>query len=417
MFIDKAKIFVRGGRGGDGCVSFRREKYVPKGGPDGGDGGDGGSVVLRADARLATLIDLHYRPHQRAQRGVHGRGSNCVGRRGHDVVVHVPVGTVVKEEGGDAIIADFDRDGAEVVVASGGRGGRGNARFASSTNQSPRFAERGEPGEERTLVLELKLLADIGLVGLPNAGKSTLLAAITAARPKIADYPFTTLSPNLGVVRLEEGVNFVVADIPGLIEGASAGAGLGHDFLRHIERTRGLIIVVDLSSTDPHNDCRTVLNELELYSELLVQKPRIIAANKTDLIGSDDTLDRLKAASSDPVFPISALKRKGLRELVWAAYKLRESYAEEVARHEEPEREYKFEPSFVVEKADDGFVVTGKNMDRLVRMFDFDNEEAVHYFQSRLHKMGVYAALRRAGARPGDRFRIAEFEFPYKQEQ
>lgn len=413
MFIDKVKIYAKAGRGGDGCVSFRREKYVPKGGPDGGDGGDGGSVVSRADRRLATLIDLKYRPHQRAQRGAHGRGSGCHGRQGRDLIIPVPLGTVVKDADRDTIIADLSRDGAEVVVARGGRGGRGNARFASSTNRGPRFAERGEPGEELTLVLELKLLADVGLVGLPNAGKSTLLAALSAARPKIADYPFTTLSPNLGVVRLEENVSFVVADIPGLIEGASAGAGLGHDFLRHIERTRGLVVIVDMSGADPAADYRTVLNELALYGESLTDKPRIVAANKIDIVGFDEKLELLKRVCSEPVFAISALQRTGLRELAFAAYRLRESAAEEELPTGEPLREYSFEPSFSVEKHDDTFVVKGKEVDRFARMTDFSNEEAAAYFHSRLRQMGIYGALRRAGAKAGDRVRIAEIELEY----
>ena len=413
MFIDEATIHVKAGRGGNGCVSFRREKFVPKGGPDGGDGGDGGSVVLRADKRLATLIDLRYRPHQRAQRGAHGRGSGCHGRQGHDLVTLMPVGTLVKVADGDTIIADLNRDGAEVVVARGGRGGRGNARFVSSENRAPRFAERGEPGEERTVSLELKLLADIGLAGLPNAGKSTLLAALSAARPKIADYPFTTLTPNLGVVRIEENVSFVIADIPGLIEGASAGAGLGHDFLRHLERTRGLIVIVDVSSADPVGDCSTVLNELALYNKLLAEKPRIIAANKIDLVNSDETIEALKSACAEPVFPISALRRIGLRELALAAYQLRESVVHEDVPPADPVKEYKFEPPFTVEKRDNAYVVKGKEVDRLARMTDFSNDEAVNYFQSRLRQMGIHAALRRAGAAAGNRVRIAEVELEY----
>ena len=413
MFIDKAKIYAKAGRGGDGCVSFRREKYVPKGGPDGGDGGNGGNVVSRADKRLATLIDLKYRPHQRAQRGAHGRGSGCHGRQGRDLVIPVPVGTVVKCEDADEVLADLNRDGAEVVVARGGRGGRGNARFASSTNRGPRFAERGEPGEERTLLLELKLLADVGLAGLPNAGKSTLLSALSAARPKIADYPFTTLNPNLGVVRIEENVSFVVADIPGLIEGASAGAGLGHDFLRHVERTRGLVIVVDVSGADPASDYQTVVKELGLYNESLIDKPRIVAANKIDMGSLDEKLEQLRQACAEPVFPISALRRKGLRELALAAYRLREAAAEQVLQSEESVRQYTFEPSFSVEKRDDTFFVTGEEVDRSAKMTDFGNEEAVDYFHSRLRQMGVYGALRRAGAKAGDRVRIAQIELEY----
>jgi GTP-binding protein len=416
MFIDEAKIYAKAGRGGDGCVSLRREKYVPKGGPDGGDGGDGGSVVLRADPRLATLIDLKYRQHQRAQRGAHGRGKGCHGRSGHDLVVRVPVGTVVKAADGREVLADLNRDGAEAIVAQGGRGGRGNARFASSSNKAPKFAEKGEPGEERTLRLELKLIADIGLVGLPNAGKSTLLAAISAARPKVADYPFTTLAPNLGVVRIEEDVSFVAADIPGLIEGASAGAGLGHDFLRHIERTRGLIVLVDISAADPVNDYETMLKELVLYSESLAQKPRVIAANKIDLMESDEKLERLRQACAESVFSISALRRIGLRELAMAAYRLRESVVNEEPQPEEPIKKYMFEPPFTIEEQENDFVVKGRAIERLATMTDFSNKEAVDYFESRLRKMGIHSALRRAGAKAGNRVRIAGVQLEYKQD-
>jgi len=416
MFIDEAKIYAKAGRGGDGCVSFRREKYVPKGGPEGGDGGDGGSVLLRADARLATLVDLKYRPHQRAQRGAHGRGKGCHGRTGHDLVVRVPVGTVVRAAEGRAVVADLNTDGVEAIVAQGGRGGRGNARFSSSSNKAPKFAERGEPGEERTLLLELKLLADIGLVGLPNAGKSTLLAAISAARPKVAEYPFTTLAPNLGVVRIEEDVSFVAADIPGLIEGASAGAGLGHDFLRHIERTRGLIVVVDISAADPVNDYETMLKELVLYSESLARKPRVIAANKIDLMDSDEKLERLRRACTEPVYPISALRRIDLRELAMAAYRLRESVVDEEQEPQDPIKEYMFEPPFTVEEQDNNFVVKGRTIERLATMTDFSNKEAADYFQSRLRKMGILSALRRAGAKAGNRVRIAAVELEYKQD-
>ena len=314
------------------------------------------------------------------------------------------------------MVADLNTDGVEAIVAQGGRGGRGNARFSSSSNKAPKFAERGEPGEERTLLLELKLLADIGLVGLPNAGKSTLLAAISAARPKVAEYPFTTLAPNLGVVRIEEDVSFVAADIPGLIEGASAGAGLGHDFLRHIERTRGLIVVVDISAADPVNDYETMLKELVLYSESLARKPRVIAANKIDLMDSDEKLERLRRACTESVYPISALRRIDLRELAMAAYRLRESVVDEEQEPQDPIKEYMFEPPFTVEEQDNNFVVKGRTIERLATMTDFSNKEAADYFQSRLRKMGILSALRRAGAKAGNRVRIAAVELEYKQD-
>ncbi|MEW5762825.1 MAG: GTPase ObgE [Bacillota bacterium] len=321
MFYDEAKIYVKGGDGGNGCVAFRREKYVPRGGPAGGDGGRGGNVVLRADAQLATLIDLRYRRHYRAARGAHGLGKNMHGRDGEDLVVRVPVGTVVRDAATGALLADLVTDGQEVVVARGGRGGRGNARFATSTRRAPAFAEKGKPGEERWVLLELKLLADAGLVGFPNAGKSTLIARVSAARPKIADYPFTTLEPHLGVVRVGEGESFVLADIPGLIEGAHRGSGLGHRFLRHIERTRLLVHVLDTAGSggrDPVQDFAVINRELAAYDPELAARPQIVAANKMDLPGAAANLERLREVLGEryEIYPISALTGEGLPRLV-----------------------------------------------------------------------------------------------------
>jgi GTP-binding protein len=299
MFIDEAKIFVRAGDGGRGCVSFRREKFVPKGGPDGGDGGKGGDILLEADANLSTLLDLRYRRRYSAPRGEHGRGSDQTGRDGRDTVIRVPVGTVVRAENSKAVVADLNRDGQRFVAARGGRGGRGNARFKSPTHQAPRHAEPGEPGESQWLDFELKLLADIGLIGLPNAGKSTLLARISAARPKVAPYPFTTLIPQLGIVRLREERSYVVADIPGLIEGAHAGKGLGHQFLRHIERTRLLIHLVDMSSVseaDPLSHFETVNRELFAYEPRLAAKPQLVVATKMDIPFAKPAWERFQPA-------------------------------------------------------------------------------------------------------------------------
>lgn len=296
-FVDYAKIYVKAGDGGRGCVSLRREKFVPRGGPDGGDGGKGGHVIFRAVKELNTLLDMRYRREYKAERGEHGMGSNRHGKDGLDMVIPVPVGTLIKDEGSGEMIADLDHDGAEVIAAHAGRGGLGNAHFATARRQTPRFAQPGEPGEEKSLVLELKLLADVGLIGLPNAGKSTLISVISAARPKIADYPFTTLVPNLGVVKMEETGSFVVADIPGIIEGAHNGAGLGFQFLRHIERTSVLLHLVDISdtvTTDPVEDFEKIARELVLYSAELPGKPLAVAGTKLDVVREGTRLRRLE---------------------------------------------------------------------------------------------------------------------------
>lgn len=317
MFIDRARIHLQAGAGGNGVIAFRREKYVPRGGPSGGDGGKGGDIYLQADPGLSTLVDFRYRHTYRAGRGQHGQGKNKHGAGGEDVVIRVPVGTVVRDAGSGELVADLVEGGQRVLVAKGGRGGRGNARFMTPTDRAPRRAEEGWPGEERWLALELKLLADVGLIGLPNAGKSTLLSRLSAARPKIADYPFTTLEPVLGVVWVDYGVSFVMADIPGLIAGAHQGAGLGHEFLRHVERTRVLAHVVDVSpGQDVLASMETVQRELELYSHGLAAKPRIVVANKIDIPGSEDGLAKLVACvPGDRVFPVSGVTGAGLEEL------------------------------------------------------------------------------------------------------
>lgn len=424
MFYDTAKIFVRGGDGGNGCVSFRREKYVPRGGPDGGDGGKGGDVVLVADEGLRTLVDFHYRVHFKAKRGEHGRGSNMHGANGEDLVIRVPVGTVVKDAETGAVLADLTVPGQREVVARGGRGGRGNARFLSNANRAPRMAEKGEPGEERWLFLELKLLADVGLVGYPNAGKSTLLARTTAARPKIAAYPFTTLEPNLGVVKLEE-TSFVLADIPGLIAGAHAGAGLGHEFLRHIERTRLIVHVVDTAGTegrDPVEDYHRINTELALYRRELIELPQVVAANKMDLPAAAENLPRLKAAAEKDgrrVFPVSAVTGQGVQELLHHVARMLEELPP--AKPAEPEpvvfRARDEDEGFHLECSDGIFIIKGRAVERLVAMTDFDQEEAVRRLQRALVKMGVEQALAEAGARDGDVVRIGKVEFEYHPTQ
>ena len=319
-FYDQAKIYVTGGDGGAGAVAFRREKYVPEGGPSGGDGGRGGNIVFEGDEGLRTLVDFRYQRHYKGDRGEHGQAKNCSGRSGEDVILRIPVGTVVFEDGTGETIADITEHGQRVVVAAGGRGGRGNARFMSNTNKAPTLAENGEPGAERWLRLELKLLADVGLVGFPNVGKSTIISQVSGARPKIADYHFTTLIPNLGVVELEEGQSFVIADIPGLIEGAHAGAGLGHEFLRHTERTRLLLHVLDISGSeerDPLEDLRIIEEEIRLYSPELALRPVIIVANKMDIPTAQGQLQRLKEVIGDrhEIFPVSAATGEGLKDL------------------------------------------------------------------------------------------------------
>lgn len=320
-FIDVARIHIAAGHGGVGCVSFRREKFIPKGGPDGGDGGRGGSVIIRANRHLTTLLDFQYRRRYQAPRGEHGLGSNKTGKSAPDVTLEVPAGTMIRDAASGEIIADLLNDGDETVAAAGGRGGRGNASFATSTDQAPRHFEQGEDGEERELDLELKLLADVGLVGFPNAGKSTLISVVSAARPKIAEYPFTTLVPNLGIVRVDLGESFVVADIPGILEGAHIGKGLGIQFLRHIERSKVLVFLVDCTRQDPRKDYRTLLEELRLFNEDLLKKPRIAVLTKTDLLDAAGVraLAKLRAGST-PFMRISAVTGSGVKTLVRAMW-------------------------------------------------------------------------------------------------
>lgn len=320
MLIDTATINLRGGSGGNGCLSFRREKFVPRGGPNGGDGGDGGTVTLEACEGRYTLLDFHYRRHYRAESGQHGGGSNKRGRNGEDIVLRVPVGTIVRDHETGDVMADLDDPGARFVAARGGRGGRGNARFATSTDRAPRRCEEGQPGEERTVDLELKLIADVGIVGAPNAGKSTLLSKVSAARPKVGDFPFTTLSPVLGLVRIGTAGSFVMADLPGLIEGAHEGKGLGHKFLKHTERTRVLLVLLD-STADPQGTYDTLIDEITQYGQGLSKKPRLVALNKIDLSTDTD----VPAFGGEEVRRISALTGEGLKELVGAVWRVLEA--------------------------------------------------------------------------------------------
>nr|WP_277995932.1 GTPase ObgE [Moorella thermoacetica] len=422
LFYDEAKIYVKGGDGGNGIVAFRREKYVPRGGPNGGDGGRGGSVILEADAGLRTLVDFRYRAHYRAERGQHGQGKNKHGRSAPDLILRVPVGVVVRDATSGQVLADLVEDGQRVVVAAGGRGGRGNARFVTSTDRAPTFAEKGEPGEERWLVLELKLLADVGLIGLPNAGKSTLLARISAARPKIADYPFTTLTPNLGVVRLEDGDSFVVADIPGLIAGAHQGAGLGLKFLRHIERTRVLVHVLDTSQPGEEvlAGWRTVNDELAHYNPELARRPQVVAANKMDIPGGEEKVAFLRERLGDSyrIFPISAATGEGVQELLHHVSGLLATLPPPapVTAPEEEKVTALAPEELTIEREGQVFIVKNPDVERRVAMTYLDNEEAVRRLQVYLKQKGVDDALRRAGAATGAIIRIGKFEFEYVEE-
>ena len=418
MFLDKARIYVQGGRGGDGCLSFRREKYVPLGGPNGGNGGPGGSVQFISDENLTTLLDLTFRPHFKAQDWMGGKGFNKAGRSGEDLRVHLPRGTVVFCNG--KMIADLREHLQELTVARGGRGGRGNASFKTSRNYAPRIAQKGEPGESFVLDLELKLIADVGFVGCPNAGKSTLLSRISQAKPKIADYPFTTLTPNLGVAKFKEK-SFVVADIPGLIEGAHEGRGLGIEFLRHIERTRVLVHLVDIVGFDgnePYDNFRAIQKELASYSKKLAKKPALIVANKMDCTGADVALKKFKKKlKGKKILEISAVSGHGLPELMAELVKLMEQYKPEPIMDPEPlptgVRQYLFADEFTVTKEEEGFRVTGKKVVRLMAMTNFAQEEAVRRFQNILKKMGVDKVLQREGVQPGDTVFIGEQDFIY----
>ena len=425
MFYDYAKVNVKAGDGGNGIVAFRREKYVPKGGPAGGDGGKGGSIILRADEGLRTLIDFRYQTHYKGKRGDHGSGAKQHGRSADDIVLRVPVGTVVRDADTKKLLGDLRHHGQEIVVAQGGRGGRGNARFVSSTHRAPAFAENGEKGEERWITLELKLLADVGLVGFPNVGKSTINSRVSAAKPKIANYHFTTLEPNLGMVRVDAGRSFVIADVPGLVEGAAEGAGLGHRFLRHVERTRVLVHVVDLSGSegrDPLEDLAVIRGELERYAPQLNEKPMVIVANKVDLMSDDDrdaALARLSEAYPEVrIFPMSAATDSDLNELVYHLADILDAigpveYAEEDFEpvEEEPQKQ---EAPFRVQKiGPDAYEVVGPEIDGLVGRTQFERDEAVERFMKILDNMGIEKALREAGIQDGDTVIVGPMALDY----
>ena len=422
MFYDEAKIYVRGGDGGDGAVAFRREKYVPYGGPAGGDGGRGGDVVLTVDPHLNTLYRFSKKRHFKAPRGEHGRGKNQHGAAGDDMRVPVPPGTVVYDADTGELLGDLTEAGQELLVARGGRRGRGNARFATSTNQAPRIAEHGEPGQERWLRLELRLLADVGLVGVPNAGKSTLLAAVTAARPKIAPYPFTTLQPNLGVVVIDPQTEFVLADIPGLIEGASEGKGLGHEFLRHIQRTRVVVHLLDGLSIGPLADFAAINAEMAAFGHGLAEKPQLVVLNKMDDPGVRERWPEVRTALQahgvprSSVMAISAMAREGTRDLMNRAAQMLAELPEEVAKPELPVFRLEVEEeAFTIVEEEDGWRVRGARIERLAAMTVWNLEEAVRRFQRTLERMGVVDALEEAGVQLGDTVRIGDRELVWEE--
>ena len=427
MFYDRAKIYVKAGDGGNGIITFRREKYVPDGGPNGGDGGRGGDVILIADSGLRTMVDFKYKRHYKAKRGEHGLGGNKTGASGEQLIIRVPVGTIVKSDDDEEILADLVHNGQKYLLARGGRGGHGNAHFLSNTHKAPHLAENGEPGKEMWINLELKLMADVGLVGLPNVGKSSLISVVSAARPKIADYPFTTLVPNLGVVKVNEA-SFVLADIPGLIEGAHQGAGLGHEFLRHVERTRVLIHVLDVGyfeeglDRDPYKDFLQIQEELRLFNEDVSKKPLIIAANKMDLLGADEKIEMLrKALPGIEIFPISAHSGAGVKALM---YRTLEILRLEESKIEVPVTSDNFISVKLPEKKDHGprfeivmdqevYVVKGAEIERHFAMTQFQHEESVRRFHNILTRIGVMEELKKRGAAIGDVVRINDLEFDF----
>ncbi|WML35683.1 GTPase ObgE [Clostridium sp. OS1-26] len=423
MFVDTAKIFVKSGDGGNGSISFRREKYIPLGGPDGGDGGDGGNVILVADPNMTTLLDFTYKKKYVAERGGNGEGSKCFGKDGENLYIKVPMGTVVRDIATDKIMVDLSHSGDEYVIAKGGRKGRGNVRFKTATRQAPDFAEPGMPGEERWVSLELKVLADVGLLGFPNVGKSTLLSVVTKAKPKIANYHFTTLNPNLGVVDMPGVPSFVIADIPGIIEGASEGVGLGIKFLRHIERTRLLIHVVDISGVegrDPFEDFLKINEELKKYSIKLWDRPQIIAANKSDMLYDEEIFEDFKKKVGelgyDKIFKISAATKNGAEDLMKEAARILSTIPiEDIEISEEDKfvpEEKKF--TYTIKEEEEGiFVVEGSFVDRLLASVNVNDPDALRYFHKVLANKGVIQELVEMGIQDGDLVRLNDFEFEF----
>jgi GTPase len=421
MFLDQAEINVQSGKGGDGAVHFRREKYVPRGGPDGGDGGRGGSVYLEVLPTLNTLSSFRQKRRFKANDGGNGAKQNMTGRSADDLVIHVPPGTLVYDKKTGELLGDLVETGQRLMVAKGGRGGRGNARFATAVNQAPRVGERGEPGEARDLRLELKLIADIGIVGVPNAGKSTFLSAVTKARPKIADYPFTTLEPNLGVADLDEDHSLVLADIPGLIEGAHMGVGLGHDFLRHIQRTRVLIHLLDGIGEDPLLDFAQINSELALFDPALGRKPQVVALNKMDLPEVQarwPDVEKELNRRGYKAFAISAVSGENVRPLLYRASQLLEETKQEYEIEEDERPVYRPETDpreFNLQQVDEGFRVSGAAIERAAAMTYWEHDQSVRRFQRILQTLGIEEALRKAGVKEGDTVFIGDYELEWAE--
>ena len=422
IFIDRVKIFVKSGKGGDGSVSFRREKYIPNGGPDGGDGGDGGDLIFEVDSSMSTLYSFRNQKHYVATSGQPGSGKNCHGKDGEDLVLKVPKGTIIRDYESNKVIADLAQENSRYVLLSGGRGGQGNQHYATPTMQAPKYAQPGQPAKERWITLELKSIADVGLVGFPNVGKSTFLSRVSNAKPKIANYHFTTLTPNLGVVSLYDD-SFVVADIPGIIEGAAEGVGLGHEFLKHIERTKVLLHVVDVASTEGRNpleDMEKIRLELEKYSSVLIEKPQLIAANKMDAAYDDTYLQEIKEVYEPlgiKVFPISAVSGQGIEDLLREIYNILQTLPKEVTEYESEIDinliEEEKEPIDIYIDEDGVYVVEGKQIDKMLGYTNLETEKGFAFFQNYIEEEGINTKLKELGITEGDTVRVGYLEFEY----
>ena len=426
MFTDYVKIYVSAGKGGNGAISFRHEKYVAAGGPDGGDGGKGGDVYFKVDKDANTLIEFRYKKKFKAQNGENGQGARKYGKSGEDLIIKVPIGTVIKDASTNEILADLSKNDEEALILKGGRGGLGNSHFATATRQAPRFAQDGEPGEEKELILELKLLADVGLVGFPNVGKSTFLSVVTSASPKIANYHFTTINPNLGVVKSKYGDSFVIADIPGIIEGASEGAGLGLQFLRHIERTRLLLHFIDVSGSEgrnPVDDYNKINEELKKYSEKLAKRKQIIVASKSDLVQENDenfiNLKKIADKNNQPIFKISSITGEGIEELMNFVSKSLKTLPKEnlVDIRNEHEKVYKLEEKdegYTITKQNKIFVVEGEEVNRILRKVNITDNESLYYLHKKLDEIGLNQELKKRGIKDGDTVKIGSYEMVWE---
>ena len=422
MFIDEAVVELVAGSGGNGCLAFRREKYVAMGGPFGGNGGKGSDIIFKVDPGLNTLIDFKYKKIIKGHKGENGLGKGMHGKNAEDIIIPVPLGTVVTDYDTNLVIADLTKNGEEYVIAKGGRGGRGNMAFATQSNPAPNYAENGEPGEKIKVKIELKLMADVGLVGMPSVGKSTFISKISASKPKIADYPFTTLKPNLGVVKTSDNRSFVVADLPGLIKGASLGHGLGDKFLKHTQRTRVIAHIIDMSgyTNEPYNDYITINKELENFDKSLIQKPQIIIANKMDMPDAKENLEKFKQKVDKEVYEMSAIKGEGIDKIILKlADMLDQIPKENLYKDEKFESHviYKFkeEKPYKITKDKDTWIISGKEIEKLITMSRLDTDEAILRFSNKLRKMGIEDELKELGAKDGDPIKIMEYEFEFKE--